>query len=413
MIHKIEALNYRCFNYIGQRLNRFQILVGPNSSGKSSFLDVIAFLGDLVRKGLDGAIEQRTRDPRDLVWGRQEERFELAVEVSMPQEILSRLPGQDYRTCRYEVVIAANPGSGEAAILSEKVLALLPVDVSRERQETLLPLWGVVPETLVTPRGVRRARTLVNKVPGGNDHFYDETGHGWDHAFRLGSKKSALGNLPEDEGRFPVATWLKGMLVDRIRRMAPELSGLRKPSPPGLPGAFRADGSNLPSVIEDLKRADFDSYSAWVGHVRTALPDIESVSIVERREDRQRYLLVRYRGGLEVPSWMVSDGTLRFLGLSLLAFLPGSEKTYLIEEPENGIHPEAVEHLYAFLRSVVESQILVTTHSPVVLEIAEPGCVLVFSKSREGGSQIVSGAQHPALRNGRQGDLFAPGPVNE
>lgn len=106
---------------------------------------------------------------------------------------------------------------------------------------------------------------------------------------------------------------------------------------------------------------------------------------------------------------MVSDGTLRFLALSLPAFLPGYDKTYLIEEPENGIHPEAVEHLYAFLRSAVESQVLVTTHSPVILETAEPDRLLCFSKNREGASQIVSGEQHSALRNGRQGDLFVPG----
>ena len=168
MIHKVEALNYRCFNYVGQRLNRFQVLVGPNSSGKTSFLDLIAFLGDLVRKGVDGAIKQRTRDLHDLVWGREGGRFELALEVSIPQEILNCLPDQDFRACRYEVVIASNPESDEAAILSEKALVLLPTDVPRD-----------------------------------NDHFYDETGHRWDHAFKLGSKKSALGNLPEDEGRFP------------------------------------------------------------------------------------------------------------------------------------------------------------------------------------------------------------------
>jgi predicted ATPase len=44
MISKIEALNYRCLKYVSQPLERFQVLVGPNASGKSSFLDGVALL---------------------------------------------------------------------------------------------------------------------------------------------------------------------------------------------------------------------------------------------------------------------------------------------------------------------------------------------------------------------------------
>jgi AAA15 family ATPase/GTPase len=47
-----------------------QVLVGPNGSGKTSFLDVIAFLGSLVSNGLENAIAERTRNPMDLRWSR-------------------------------------------------------------------------------------------------------------------------------------------------------------------------------------------------------------------------------------------------------------------------------------------------------------------------------------------------------
>ena len=48
MIRRIEALRYRCLHYVRQDVAPFQILVGPNASGKSTFLDVVRFLGDLV-----------------------------------------------------------------------------------------------------------------------------------------------------------------------------------------------------------------------------------------------------------------------------------------------------------------------------------------------------------------------------
>jgi predicted ATPase len=67
MITLVEALNYRCLHYIRQPLSGFQVLVGPNASGKTTFLDVIGFLGDLVSEGLVKAIENRTRNFQDMI----------------------------------------------------------------------------------------------------------------------------------------------------------------------------------------------------------------------------------------------------------------------------------------------------------------------------------------------------------
>lgn len=61
MITQIETLSYRSLRYIRQPLGLFQVLIGPNASGKSTFLDVVAFLADVVREkeGVIGAVEAR------------------------------------------------------------------------------------------------------------------------------------------------------------------------------------------------------------------------------------------------------------------------------------------------------------------------------------------------------------------
>lgn len=69
MITKVEASRYLCLREVRQRLHPYQILVGPNGSGKSAFLDVIAFLGDVVSRGLHDAVNDRTENFYDLVWG--------------------------------------------------------------------------------------------------------------------------------------------------------------------------------------------------------------------------------------------------------------------------------------------------------------------------------------------------------
>jgi len=134
---------------------------------------------------------------------------------------------------------------------------------------------------------------------------------------------------------------------------------------------------------------------------------------VEREEDRHRYLVLDYDTGLQAPSWLVSDGTLRLLALTILAYVPGLEGIYLVEEPENGIHPRAVETVLQSLSSVYGAQVLLATHSPVILSVTAPELVLCFARTEAGETDIVRGSEHPALRNWRHetdlGTLFASG----
>ena len=259
---------------------------------------------------------------------------------------------------------------------------------------------------------------MVNKVPNGNDNFYSEVyrekGKGWAPSFKLGPHKSALANLPADESNFPVTSWLKSLLTENVTQLMLNSLLTRQASAPGQGRNFKADGSNLPWVVDHLKNnIDPDRFEQWLSHLRTALPDLENIRTVERPDDRHRYLVLEYAGGLSVPSWMASDGTLRLMALTILAYLPGFSGIYLIEEPENGIHPRAVDTLFQSLSSVYEAQILVATHSPVVLSLVEAEKVLCFAKTDEGAVDIVKGDEHPALRDWRGetnlGVLFAGG----
>ncbi len=418
MITRIEAKRFRCLRYVSQELGPFHVLVGPNASGKTTFLDVVGFLGRMVADGLEAAVSERTSNFKDLLWSREGDAFELALEASVPEAYKTKL-AKPFTNFRYEIRVGLDPATQEMGILDEKAwLQQPPRERAASPQRELFPMERDLPDGILTTRNSRWQRVL-SKAHGGNDNFYVEVreeggGKGWFPSIRLGPRKSALANLPEDETKFPVATWFKRMLIEGVQQFVLNSMHLRKPSSANRGKGFSPDGANLPWVLWNLEQpANRERYLWWVDHVRTALPDIESIRTVERPEDRSRYLVIKYRGGLEVPSWMASDGTLRLLALTIPAYVPDFKGICLIEEPENGIHPQAVETVFKSLSNVYGAQVLLATHSPVILSVAEVDKVLCFKKTESGATDIVPGNQHPALKDWRGGvnlgTLFAGG----
>lgn len=407
MVTLIEAKDFRCLRYIHQPLGPFHVLVGPNGSGKTTFLDIITFLGHLISDGLEAAIHERTRNFRDLIWGREGNGFELAIETAIPEELRSLLTDKNFNTIRYEVSFGLEVSSDELIIKTEKVVLKKNAQESKsekKNQRDLFPNWeGNPPKTIISPRAKKLSRTIVNKIPGGNDNFHSEvdkiSGKGWAPSFRLGPRKSALGNLPEDELNFPVSTWLKKFLNGRIQRLTLNSLLIQKASSPGKMRGFKPDGSNLPWVASNLQKKHPENFKAWITHLQRTLPDLEDIRMVEHADDKHRGLMLCYQGGLEVPSWMASDGTLRFLALTLPPYLTDLASVYLIEEPENGIHPLAIETVYQALSSVRNSQVLLTTHSPVILSMVDTDMVLCFAQAPTGETDIVRGSEHPNLKD--------------
>ena len=313
---------------------------------------------------------------------------------------------------RYEIEVGTN--SANEVGLNHETLWLRSPDTAKELQPRLaFPKPRVLGKSLLLSSGKGR-KAAITKKPGGNDNYYTEGRKSYMPSFKLGRTKSALANVPADSEAFPVSIWFRDILEKGVQTLALNGHAIRQPSPPGSGRTFRPDGSNLPWVIDDLRR-DKKRFRQWLSHVRTALGDVVDVTIIERPEDRHRYLVVKYDNGATVPSWLVSDGTLRLLALTVPAYLqetlPG---TFLIEEPENGIHPRAIETVIQSLASIYDGQVLMATHSAVALNMVEPEDVLCFGKDSSGATDIVNGDEHPALRQWKRGEpdlgyLFAAG----
>ena len=101
------------------------------------------------------------------------------------------------------------------------------------------------------------------------------------------------------------------------------------------------------------------------------------------------------------------------MALTLLAYIPQKYGLFMIEEPENGIHPGALQDVFDSLSSVYEAQVLLATHSPEFVAIADVKHLLCFGRNEEGAVDIIPGGQHPYLRDWQHetdlGTFFASG----
>lgn len=402
MIRRVQIKNYRALRSIDIRLDRFHLLIGPNASGKTTFFDALAFVRDVVtldlRRAFFGdarlAIPPRCANPRELTWQKKGGAIEIAIEIELPKKAAEC---SGHAAARYELQVST---AAEVGINLETLFLIRELEPEpRRAPRAQFPLPLSETETVIHgPRTSLREgwKKVVEKTPN-TDRFTSETKR-WVTPFKLGSSRSTLGGLPSDGTHFPGALSVRQLFTEQVFVLALDWHALRRPAPPGLGPALLPDGSNLPWAVDRLEREAPERLAAWCDHVRTALPDVEKITTKLREEDGSRYLEVSYRSGVTLPSWLLSDGTLRLLALTVLPYLTLPASLALIEEPENGLHPQAIEPVLQSLRSVYDAQVLCASHSPIVLALSKPKDLLCFGKDESGAVDIVRGDQHPRLQ---------------
>ena len=144
---------------------------------------------------------------------------------------------------------------------------------------------------------------------------------------------------------------------------------------------LRSDGGNLAPILLRLEREDISRYELICKQIARILPTFDRFQL----EDPYGKTILRWRAkGSDkvVGAHLTSDGSLRFFALVTLLNLPVEmlPNVLLIDEPELGLHPEAVELIGHMIRRVgQERQIIVATQSPQLVDVFDLGQVIVLS----------------------------------
>jgi predicted ATPase len=149
------------------------------------------------------------------------------------------------------------------------------------------------------------------------------------------------------------------------------------------------DGGNLAPVLHRLREEHRAHYDRIEGVIRQVVPFFGNFVLepTAARPDHHILLEWRERGSdLHFGAYQLSDGTLRFMLLATLLGMPEERfaRVVIIDEPELGLHPAALEALGNMVYSASSwTQVILTTQSAALLDVFDPEDVVVVSRVRE------------------------------
>jgi predicted ATPase len=185
------------------------------------------------------------------------------------------------------------------------------------------------------------------------------------------------------------------------------------------------DGFGLPALLDEIKDYDVDRYVELQSIFRQYFPQYQRVRLetaLAWARNMQDDQVVDHRGAAvgkqvwlatergDVRLQQASDGAIILLGFLALMFSPTPPGLFLIEEPENGIHPKRLIEVARLLRQFVEReenapQIIMTTHSPYLLSQFQPEEVTLMRRQPDGSAKAFPLRDAPHIRE-RMGDDF-------
>ncbi len=143
---------------------------------------------------------------------------------------------------------------------------------------------------------------------------------------------------------------------------------------PTIPPRIGHLGEDLAATLYFLAETQHSSYSAICDKIRELFPEFDSFIFNTVGTDRVAFSIQYTDQRESIPSVRLSSGMLIYIGLIVLVLTPNRPPVLIIEEPENGLTPQAVKAFYEALRSLAfnenteqRSQVLLSSHSPFVI----------------------------------------------
>jgi predicted ATPase len=357
---ELTIKDFKTFAECGAPLRPLNVLIGPNGSGKTSFMDVFRLLAEGTQGRFAAGISQRGGMGSLLRYARQGEdepaswSFHLATEVAGNDQPLTYHLEVRRRGAGYEIA-----------------------------SEVLSPYHA---------QGYRDPFKWIDNRPGHPRYFDDTSKHLVAPTWEYNEAELALAQVPK---LYPVAEGFRNRLAKTeflsfldVSQNAPVRNPQDLDPLPRMPGP---NGANLVSALYNIRSTDEDTYQRIVEALHAAFREFRGIDFPLVAAGKAALTWKEEPFTKALYANQVSEGTLRFLWLTAVLLSPQLPPVLLVDEPEVSLHPEMLKVLAGLLReAAAKSQVFVATHSDRLIRWLEPGDLLILDKE-EGVTRVRRG----------------------
>ena len=366
MITELEIEGFKSFGSPGEpiRLGPLNFIVGANASGKTNLLSALRFLQNAVVHDVSYAVSEMggNAEVRNKRLRQRRERKPMRLSLNLEREVtfsLAEDPDQEtdpsvIRSFEYQLDLDLRSDDRSPTIEKESLKARL----LRNGKAHNMGLLRSGKEVLVT-----------NPTDGNGAHQTIPVPE--QEPTRLALVGVGFFSLPATILREEIRGWSFHSFIPSVARQP------YREEPDATLGPA---GEKLAAILHRMSNEDRDSISRDLRAIVPGLREIRTTKLPI--EDTLAFQIVEDKLKAAINPASVSDGTVRLLALLVVTTWSVQDSSLItIEEPENGVHPHLAEYLVEILRSASErSQVIVTTHSPALLDHLEPQEVILCDK---------------------------------
>lgn len=395
MLTRLRVKGFKNLVDVDVRFGPFTCIAGPNGAGKSNLFDAITFLGDLASMPIIKAASRargtngRISDFHSLFFKDSKGDFLpmlFIAEMIVPGKVIDDFdrtakPTATFLEYTLELRLSETHADSSPAdpiyIEQEGLRAINSSEATKHLGFNPEPGW--IKKHVFGP-GPRRTAFISTQMSGHPSQpairlFGDQTKQGGP-PFLVPARKSPQTIVSgANSSSHPTALAARSELRSwRLLQLEP--SALRRFDNFGDDPHITSTGEHLPGALMRL-----DNHAEVSQRLSELLPDIVSVNVDADEKRQVKTLLLTMKDKETYTASSLSDGTLRFLALAVLALDPEFGGLLCMEEPENGIHPSRIPQMLRLVRSLSEEveadddgtsepsirQLIINTHSPLVV----------------------------------------------